>query len=221
MMRKASSALGANLRGLLFSAWIMVWLELRARRLAIWRASRSCFKFSATMRIDWPSCSASSAGSFATKASSGRPALRANRRTKSVMAASSTRLTGAAPPEDAARTDADGSLAAASRLEGGVAGGGVAQGPSGSLAIQTGRRGLGSGGASGAGGSGLGGPCQLASSSLADAGAASHGDGSRLARGDGGGLGALGVQFASLVPDGGSHGAASRPARGEGGDGAG
>src|SRR5262249_58565870 len=102
-----------------------------------------------------------------TKASSGRPAPRANRRTKSVMAASSTRLTGAAPSEDAARADAaDGSLAAASRLEGGVAGGGVAQGPSGSLAIQTRRRGLGTRGASGAGGSGFGGPWALAAPPL-------------------------------------------------------
>src|SRR5262249_19855184 len=141
------------------------------------------------------------------------------RRTKSIMAALSSRLTGAAPPEGPARADAAGGmLGAASRLAGGLAGG-VAQGPSGSLAIPTRRRGVGRGGASGAGGSGVGGPCQLASSSVADAGVASHRDGSRLARG-GGGLGALGVQFASLVTGGGAQGAASRPAD-AGDDGAG
>ncbi len=182
MTRKASSVLGANLRGLLFSAWTVVWLELRERRLAIWRASRSCFTFSATRRISWPSSPASSAGSLAAKVSSGRPAPRANRRTNSVMAARSVALTEVGLPETAANAcpaafaaasgeasgaaagwgaagpAAAGSAAAGSAAAGPAAAGPAAQGPSGSWETQTGRRGLGTGITSGAGGGGRGVP---------------------------------------------------------------
>ena len=161
MIRNASSLVGENLSGLLSSASIDVWFDMRAMRLACSLALSNYRMFSVTIRISTPSSSASCAGSRAN-VPSGTLAPCASWRTKLAGTAGAPAGAGACGARACgaracgaracgARSGCafgqDGVGGSASRAAGysivAFDGGGAAHAPLGSVDTQTGRRGVG------------------------------------------------------------------------------